>query len=238
MPGTPVEPADLIRLLREQRATRLKGSVYHLTQIAMAYNSNRIEGSRLSEDQTRYLYETRTVVGDALVDDVVETTNHFRAFDLMVDNVGRPLTSDLLKAYHRTLKTGTRDAEREWFALGEWKRLENAVGNTVTTPPDEVPRAIDELLAATPTTMTLEDIAAFHHAFETIHPFQDGNGRVGRLVMFGQCLAHGVMPFVVLDDEKAFYYRGLDRFESHPGFLRETFSHFQEEYARRFARFV
>ena len=224
--------------LREQRQTRLKGGIYHLTQIQLAYNSNRIEGSRLSEDQTRYLYETRTVMGEALVDDVVESTNHFRSFDLMLDRLDEPLTAQTLKDYHRTLKVGTLDAERDWFALGEWKTRANAVGRIETTPPGEVDRAISGLLASTPDQMTFEDIVDFHYRFEAIHPFQDGNGRVGRLVMFGQCLANGVTPFVVLDEEKAFYYGGLDAYPDQPGFLRETLRHHQDAYGERFRDFV
>lgn len=235
--GSP-RPDLYSRALREQRETRLKGGIYHLTQIQMAYNSNRIEGSRLSEDQTRFLYETRTVMGDALVDDVVESTNHFRAFDLMLDQVSEPLTPQTLKDLHRTLKVGTLDAERDWFALGEWKTRANAVGRIETTPPTGVESAIATLFAATPSTMTFEDIVDFHHAFESIHPFQDGNGRVGRLVMFGQCLANDVIPFVVLDEEKAFYYRGLDAYVEQPGFLRETLRHHQDAYAERYRDFV
>lgn len=218
---------------------KLKGGLYHLNQIQMAYNTNRIEGSQLTEDQTRYIYETRTVLGDALVDDVVEASNHFCMFDMMLDQVGKPFTAEALKDYHRVLKTGTADAEKSWFAVGDWKRLPNVVGNQAeTTPPDKVAQAIDDLLSKTPSQMGFEDICDFHHRFESIHPFQDGNGRVGRLVMFGQCLANGIMPFIVTDDEKAFYYRGLAEYDETPGFLRDTFRHFQDLYYERYRRYL
>ncbi|WP_296140603.1 Fic family protein [uncultured Tessaracoccus sp.] len=233
-----IRAREFLTALREQRESRLPGGLYHLTQLELAYNSNRIEGSQLSADQTRYLFETRTVIGDALVDDVLETTNHFRAFDVMVDHVGEPITAEVLQEYHRILKTGTSDADREWFAVGGWKRLPNEVGGRATTPPDQVDEAIADLLRRTPAKMSFEDICRFHHDFERIHPFQDGNGRVGRLVMFEQCLAHGVLPFVVLDHEKAFYHRGLHEFEEQPGLLFDTMRHFQDRYHDRFKEFV
>lgn len=224
--------------LREQREMQLRGGLYHLNQIAMAYNSNRIEGSRLSEDQTRHLYETRSISGDALVDDVVETTNHFRAFDLMIDRVGKPVTSEHIKELHRILKSGTSDSQKEWFAVGEWKRVPNVVGNTQTTQPSEVEGAIADLLGNVPRPMDFEDICDFHVKFETIHPFQDGNGRVGRLLMFGQCLSNGIMPFIVSDRDKAFYYRGLDQYSEEPGFLRDTFRSFQDSYLASFRDYL
>ncbi|HMR49451.1 MAG TPA: Fic family protein [Arachnia sp.] len=224
--------------LREQRAMKLKGGLYHLNQIQMAYNTNRIEGSRLTEAQTRYIYETRTVLGDALVDDVIEMANHFRIFDAMLDRVGEPLTAEVLKDYHSVLKTGTADAEKSWFAGGDWKRVENEVGGRRTTSPANVARAMDDLLAATPSEMAFEDICDFHHRFESIHPFQDGNGRVGRLIMFGQCLANGIMPFIVTDEEKAFYYRGLAEYDETPGYLQDTFRHFQDLYYERYRPFL
>lgn len=224
--------------LVEQRAMQLKGGLYHLTQIELAYNTNRIEGSQLSEEQTRSIFETRTVHGDARVDDIAETSNHFRMFDAMLDGLGQPLTADTIKSYHRLLKEGTSDAERDWFAVGDWKRLPNEVGGQATTPPEHVHLAIDELLGETPSTMTFEDIVDFHHRFESIHPFQDCNGRVGRLIMFGQCLTNGILPFIVRDDQKAFYYRGLADYGTEPGFLRDTLRHFQDAYYKRFAQFV
>lgn len=233
-----IDAARFAQTLREQRSMQLKGGLYHLTQIQMAYNTNRIEGSRLSEQQTRYLYETRTITGDALVDDVVETTNHFRAFDAMLDHVGNPIAADTLKNYHRILKSGTSDSEKEWFAVGDWKQVANAVGQIETTPPDLVDEAIAHLLAKTPDRLSFAEICDFHVEFERIHPFQDGNGRVGRLVMFEQCLANDIMPFIVLDDDKAFYYRGLDQYDETPGFLTETFRKAQDDYYSRYSKFV
>ncbi len=233
-----IDAVRFAEVLREQRAMRLPGGLYHLNQIQLAFNTNRIEGSRLSEEQTRYLYETRTVSGDAPVDDVIETVNHFRAFDLLLGRVGSQVTAEAIKEYHRVLKTGTADADKDWFAVGDWKRIPNVVGNTETTPPEDVPRAIAQLLEHTPERMTFEDITAFHARFETIHPFQDGNGRVGRLIMFEQCLTSGIMPFIVLDEQKLYYYRGLAEYDDQPGFLRETFRSFQDAYRARYARFI
>jgi len=224
--------------LIEQRTMGLKGSLYHQTQIMMAYNSNRIEGSRLSADQTRYIYETRMVSGDASVDDVVEAANHFRLFDAMLDAVGTPLTVARIRDYHRILKSGTSDSDKAWFIVGGWKSRANVVGGHDTTPPALVAAAMDELLACYPGPMTFEDITDFHYRFESIHPFQDGNGRVGRMVMFEQCLANNIMPFIVLDDEKLFYYRGLSEYEDQPGFLCDTFRHFQDLYYDGYAKFL
>ncbi|WIY82618.1 Fic family protein [Propionimicrobium sp. PCR01-08-3] len=233
-----IDASQFARTLREQRQLKLPGGLYHLTQIEMAFNSNRIEGSRLSKDQTRFIYETRTVIGDALVDDVLETSNHFRAFDIVIDHVGEPLTSGFVKELHRILKTGTQDATKDWFAVGDWKKLPNEVGGNPTTPPEQVDTEISRLLAEVPKQMTFAQICDFHVRFETIHPFQDGNGRVGRLILFGQCLSNDIMPFVVSDDEKAFYYRGLQEYSHEPGYLRDTFRHFQDQYYTRFHSFV
>jgi len=233
-----VDATQFRQSLLEQRAMRLKGGLYHLVQIQLAYNSNRIEGSQLSAEQTRYLYETRTVSGDARVDDVVETMNHFRLFDAMLDAVGQPLTAARVREYHAILKTGTSDADKAWFAVGGWKRRANVVGGRDTTPPALVGAAIADLLAAYPGPMGFDDIADFHHRFESIHPFQDGNGRVGRIIMFEQCLANDIMPFIVLDAEKLFYYRGLAEYDVEPGFLRDTFRHFQDRFHTDFAKLV
>ena len=224
--------------LVEQRAMKLRGGLYHLTQVVMSYNSNRIEGSLLSAEQTRYIYETRTVTGEARVDDVVETVNHFRLFDAMLDAVGTPLTTARIREYHSILKSGTSDADKPWFAVGGWKQRANVVGGRDTTPPALVGAAMDDLVASFPGRMTFEDITEFHFRFESVHPFQDGNGRVGRIVMFEQCLANGIMPFVVLDDDKLYYYRGLSEYESQPGYLRDTFRHFQDRYYAAFAKYI
>ncbi|MDR2973476.1 MAG: Fic family protein [Propionibacteriaceae bacterium] len=224
--------------LLEQRAMKLKGGLYHLTQVVMAYNSNHIEGSELSPEQTRFIYETHSVSGDVRVDDVIETMNHFRMFDAMLDALGTPLTVQRILRYHEILKTGTSDADKEWFAVGGWKRLANVVGLRETTAPEDVEAAIKALVDAYPAAMTFEDITDFHYRFESIHPFQDGNGRVGRIIMFGQCLANDILPFIILDKEKQFYYRGLTEYESEPGYLRDTFRHFQDSYYAAFAKFV
>lgn len=220
---------------------RLKGGVYHLNQVLMAYNTNRIEGSVLDEEQTRYIYETRTVSGDAVpVDDVVETMNSFELFDAMLDGLDEPITAERLKLYHAILKRGAAQARLDWLAVGDWKRVPNVAGLQQTTAPDGVAGAIDELLAGAPQLgeMTFDDIVDFHYRFESIHPFQDGNGRVGRLVMFQQCLQNSIMPFVVLDSRKEFYYRGLREYEVQPGFLRDTLRSFQDAYYERFASLV
>jgi len=234
-----IDPRRFAKVLREQRSSRMKGGIYHLTQIVMAYNSNKIEGSQLSSEQTRYIYETRTIAGDDVnVDDIIETVNHFQAFDEMLDQVDEPITAQTMKSCHRTLKHGTADARQDWFAIGDWKRLANAIGDVQTTAPAKVELEITQLLRSVPETMSFEDIVDFHHRFERIHPFQDGNGRVGRLLMFQQCLRNGIMPFVVLDAQKQFYYRGLSEYDDEPGFLRDTFRSFQDAYYDRFAPFV
>lgn len=156
----------------------------------------------------------------------------------MLDHVGNPITADILKNYHRILKSGTSDSGKEWFAVGDWKQVANAVGQIETTPPDLVDEAIARLLAKTPDRLSFAEICDFHVEFEAIHPFQDGNGRVGRLVMFEQCLANDIMPFIVLDDDKAFYYRGLDQYDAMPGFLTETFRKAQDDYYSRYSKFV
>ena len=230
-------PENLLERLREEKAAHLKGGLYHTTQIALCYNSNRIEGSRLSEEQTRHIFETNTLLVDNAeasgVDDIIETVNHFVCFDLLLDAADRPLTETLIKRFHATLKRGTFDSRRSWFRVGGYKKLPNIIGDQETTPPRQVARAMRELLAdyAERRKIGFEDIIALHHAFETIHPFQDGNGRVGRLVVFKECLRHGVMPFIIDERHKAFYYRGLAQFLTSPGYLLDTCRSAQEEYA-------
>jgi len=233
-----IDAAAFCRALVEQRQMRLKGGIYHQTQIQLAYNTNHIEGSTLSEEQTRYLYETRTVAGPASVDDVIETMNHFRMFDYMLDTLDKPITAEKIKTYHAMLKTGTKDADKEWFNVGEWKQRANFIGENETTPPELVAQAIQELLTATPQQMSFTEVCDFHYHFEAIHPFQDGNGRVGRILMFEQCLKNQIMPFVVLDNSKFYYYRGLREYEVEPGFLRETMRSFQDAYYKTFKNAV
>lgn len=227
----------LLTALREQKEMRLKGGIYHRTQIDLTYNSNHIEGSRLTHDQTRYIFETNTVdvEGESLrVDDIIETTNHFRCIDLVIDKVAERLSEGFIKELHRLLKSGTSDSRKEWFAVGEYKRLPNEVGGNDTTAPEEVKREMKTLLAAynSKKTKTLDDILDLHQRFETIHPFQDGNGRVGRLLMFKECLAHGIVPFIITDELKLFYYRGLQQWPRVKEYLRDTCLTAQDNYKR------
>ena len=219
--------ASLLGILREQKAAKLTGGIYHKVQIDLTYNSNHMEGIRLTHDQTRYIFETNTIgVTDAAVnvDDVIETANHFRCIDLVIDQAGAALTEKLIKELHFTLKTGTSDSRKDWFAVGEYKRLPNEVGGNDTTLPENVAGEMRTLLADynALSTKTFEDIVAFHVAFERIHPFQDGNGRVGRLILFKECLKHGIVPFIIEDDLKYFYYRGLSQWDQEKGYLMDT----------------
>lgn len=226
-------------VLLEQKRAKLKGGLHHVNQIEMAYNSNRIEGSSLTAEQTRYLFETRTILGDALLDDAVQMENSFRAFDAMLEHVGTPVSTASLRDYHRILKEGTADSRRDWFVVGGWKGVANEVGGRETTAPEDVERAMTDLVRAfTRRSLTFAEITEFHVRFEQIHPFQDGNGRVGRLIMLEQCLANGIMPFVVLDGKKAFYYRGLAEYDQEPGLLEDTFRDAQDAYYARFSKFV
>lgn len=226
----------LFAVLREEKAMLLKGGLYHWTQVKLCYNSNRIEGNRLSEEQTRHIFETNTLAVEkgeaAFVDDIIETVNHFAAFDYLLDVADAPLTESVIKRFHRILKSGTSDARVPWFRVGAYKRRPNLIGDTPTTPPREVRRAVADLLTAYHATSRLgfEEVIAFHHAFETIHPFQDGNGRVGRLILFKECLRHGVMPFIIDDAHKLFYYRGLSRFTETREWLLDTCRSAQDRY--------
>ena len=218
---------SLLQILREQKDARIRGGIYHKVQIDLTYNSNHIEGSRLTHDQTRYIFETNTIgfENEAInVDDVIETTNHFRCIDMVIDQAGNTLTEKFIKELHRTLKTGTSDSRKDWFVVGEYKKFPNEVGGSDTTLPEDVAGEMQNLLReynALPS-KTFEDIVAFHVAFERIHPFQDGNGRVGRLLLFKECLKHGIVPFIVEDNLKLFYYRGLKEWDHEKGYLMDT----------------
>jgi Fic family protein len=237
-----MKTALLEKLLAEKRA-KLPGGLYHKTQVALAYNSNRIEGSRLTEEQTRLIFETATLLpenGESIrVDDVIETTNHFAAFDAMLDTIARPLDGRGIKRFHAILKRGTSDAAKEWFRVGGYKRLPNVVGGLETTPPRRVARDMKALLDGYhPKPLTaFEDIVAFHWRFEAIHPFQDGNGRVGRLILFRECLKTGVTPFIIDERHKAFYYRGLSEFGRVRDFLLDTCRSAQDTYREWIAYF-
>lgn len=226
----------LLGRLRREKDCKVRGGIYHRVQIDFTYNSNHMEGSRLTKEQTRYIYETNTLGAcdePLRVDDIIETTNHFRCVDFIIDHAADPLTEDMLKHLHRLLKSGTSDANREWFAVGEYKRLPNEVGGVETTPPEEVASAVRTLLAEynALSDTGLDDLLDFHYRFERIHPFQDGNGRVGRLVLFKECLRRGIVPFIITEELKLFYYRGLREWGSVRGYLRDTCLTAQDDFA-------
>ncbi|MCD8200459.1 MAG: Fic family protein [Clostridia bacterium] len=218
---------DLYAFLKREKETRLLGGIYNTIMVSFTFNSNRIEGSTLSEDDVRCLYETKTVIpsGEAVrYDDIVEAMNHFRCIDYCIENVAKPLSETMIKEFHRKLKTGTTDGDKDWFAVGGYKKLPNVVGDRETAPPDEAGLRIRNLLSAynCRETHTFDDIVAFHVEFERIHPFQDGNGRVGRLIMLKECLKNDVVPFIIDEGHKSFYYRGLTEWNRERGYLLET----------------
>lgn len=231
----------LLEALREEKATGMTGGIYHHVQIELTYNSNRIEGSRLSLEQTRFIFETNTlgVTESVRVDDIVETANHFRCIDMVIDAANRRLSEHMIKGLHAQLKQGTTDSRKSWFAVGDYKRLPNEVGGCETTPPEHVARDMSRLIAEyeANSVKTFEDIVAFHAAFEAIHPFQDGNGRVGRLVMFKECLRNDVTPFIITEEAKLFYYRGLSQWTHEPGHLLDTCRAAQDAFGELLARF-
>jgi Fic family protein len=205
----------------------MSGGIYHKVQIELTYNSNHIEGSRLTHDQTRYIFETNTIGmenGTLNVDDVVETANHFKCIDMVIDNAGYALSERFIKQLHAVLKGGTSDSRKDWFAVGEYKRLPNEVGGQDTALPEEVGAKMRELLDDYNSVKekSLEDIIDFHYRFERIHPFQDGNGRVGRLILFKECLRNNIVPFIIDEELKMFYYRGLHEWKQERGYLRDT----------------
>lgn len=230
---TPVE--TLLSILQEEKRTKYAGGIYHKTQIDLTYNSNHIEGSRLTHDQTRYMFETNTigVENEVLnVDDVIETSNHFRCIDLIIDHAASTLSEHFIKKLHHILKTSTSDSRKDWFAVGEYKRLPNEVGGMQTSLPEEVADKMKALLSdynAVPK-KTLDDILDFHVRFERIHPFQDGNGRVGRLIMFKECLKYNIVPFIIEENLKLFYYRGLKEWYNEKGYLTDTCLTAQDKY--------
>jgi len=226
---------NLLNILKEQKDMRLKGGVYHRTQIDFTYNSNRIEGSRLTHEQTRYIFETNTIgisEKSINVDDIIETTNHFRCVDLIIDKAKAKLTEKLIKELHFLLKYGTSDSQKSWFFVGQYKKLSNEVGGNATCLPKDVPEKMKELLANYHQIKkkTLLDIIDFHYKFEMIHPFQDGNGRVGRLIIFKECLANNIVPFIIDEELKLFYYRGLQQWSSIKGYLLDTCLTAQDNY--------
>ncbi len=225
----------LLNILKEQKEMKLKGGIYHRTQIDLTYNSNRIEGNKLTHEQTRYIFATNTIGAskeNINVDDIIETTNHFRCIDLIIDQAKSKLTEPQIKELHFLLKLGTSDSRKDWFNVGDYKKLPNEVGGNETCPSKEVPAKMMELLVNyhLKEQKTIEDLIEFHHIFEVIHPFQDGNGRVGRLILFKECLANNIVPFIIDEDLKLFYYRGLQEWNYTKEYLLDTCLTAQDNY--------
>ena len=219
----------LLQILRREDRLRVKGGIYHKVQVELTYNSNHIEGSRLTEEQTRYIFETNTVGAlkkyeGIRVDDVVETANHFRCIDFIIENANRKLSERMIKKLHFILKNGASDSLEDWFAVGDYKKMPNEVGGMETTAPEKVAGEMRKLLKKyrARKVLNLEDLLAFHYEFEKIHPFQDGNGRVGRLILFKECLRLNIVPFIIDEELKMFYYRGLKEWKREPGYLMDT----------------
>lgn len=231
-----IDSNSLLYKLQEQKRMKLKGGIYHQTQINLAYNSNHIEGSRLTEDQTRYIYETNTIGVENTptnVDDIIETVNHFQCFDYMVDHALDTLGENFIKTIHGILKANTSDSRLEWFNVGDYKLEPNVIGNMIETiRPEDVKYEIEKLLDSylKIENVTFDNILDFHVKFEKIHPFQDGNGRVGRIIMFKECLKYNIVPFIIEDDMKLYYYRGLKEWSNEKGYLRDTCLSAQDRY--------
>ncbi len=236
---------NLLTILRDEKSSGLKGGIYHQTQINLAYNTNRIEGSKLSEEQTRYIYETNTLFlsdgeSTANVDDIVETVNHFSCFDYMLDIADEPLSEEHIKKFHYLLKINTSDSKKTWFRVGDYKLKPNIVGGIETTLPSDVPTEMKNLIENyhQKEVITVHDIIDFHFKFEQIHPFQDGNGRVGRLVIFKECLANNIIPFIIEESHKFFYYRGLSEYPKVKDYLIDTCLSAQDNYKSKLDYFI
>lgn len=219
--------SPLLQQLHQEKISRLKGGIYHRTQIDLTYNSNHIEGSRLTKEQTRYIFETNTLgvtTENTRIDDIMETVNHFRCIDYVIDHATDKLTETHIKHLHQLLKTNTSDSQKEWFAVGDYKKLANEVGGEGTTDPKEVHKEMKQLLAEYNQLkqVSLDDVLNFHVQFERIHPFQDGNGRIGRLLMFWQCLQNNIVPFIITEDLRLYYYRGIQNWDHIKGFFTDT----------------
>ncbi len=233
-----VDENSILYKLREEQSIKLKGGLYHQTQIRLAYNSNHMEGSRLTEEQTRSIYETQTIgvtEGHEKIDDIIETVNHFRCFDYILKVADEELSEDIMKHIHLLLKSGTTDSQKEWFAVGDYKKRPNVIGDMIeTTHPSKVASEIKYLLKVyrEDDNITFEDIIDFHYKFEKIHPFQDGNGRVGRLIMFKECLKYNIAPFIIEDVVKDYYRRGLKEYPTEKGFLLDTCRASQDSYKK------
>ncbi len=227
---------NVLEVLREQEEMQLKGNLYHNTQIIFAYNTNHIEGSKLTEDQTRYIYETNTLLTEkesiTNLDDIIETANHFKLVDYMLDVADKELTEEMIKEFHKILKEGTSDSRKDWFNVGEYKKLANEAGNMKTSLPKNVQKDMVKLMQwyNSLEKITIENIIEFHYRFECIHPFQDGNGRVGRIIVFKECLKNNIVPFIILDKNKLFYYRGIKEYKNEKGYLIDTCLNAQDQY--------
>lgn len=228
----------ILKTLLEEKEMKLKGGLYHTVQVKFAYNSNHIEGSTLTEEQTRHIYETNSFISSkeeiVSIDDINEAINHFKCFDYVLSNVNISLTEEFIKEIHKILKTNTSDSMKEWFKVGDYKTKSNVVGDKRTTPPSKVKAEIKKLLSEyeNKNNKNLDDIIDFHYRFESIHPFQDGNGRVGRLIMFKECLKYNVVPFIIDEKYKLFYYRGLKEYENEKGFLIDTCLSAQDDFKK------
>lgn len=220
-------PSNLLEVLKAEKASKISGGIYHKIQVELTYNSNHIEGSKLTHDQTRYIFETNTIgITDSAVniDDIVETANHFKCIDTVIDNAAKPLSETFIKQLHLTLKNGTSDSRKDWFVVGDYKKYPNEVGGKITVLPEKVPESIKLLISEYNKIKdkTFNDIIRFHYEFECIHPFQDGNGRIGRLILFKECLKNNIVPFIIDENLKMFYYRGLNEWKSEKGYLIDT----------------
>lgn len=233
-----ISKINVLEILREQKNMKLKGNLYHNTQIIFAYNTNHIEGSKLTEDQTRYIYETNTLLTEketiTNIDDIIETSNHFKLVDYMLDIADKDLTEEMIKRFHKILKEGTSDSRKDWFGVGNYKKLPNEFGGLNTTLPKNVERDMKKLLDwyENLERVTINEIIEFHAKFEKIHPFQDGNGRIGRIIAFKECLKNNIVPFIILDKDKLFYYRGLNQYQTNQekGYLIDTCLNAQDQY--------
>ena len=234
-----VSKINVLDILREQKEMELKGNLYHQTQVSFAYNTNHIEGSTLTEDQTRYIFETNTILFEgntiAKVDDILETANHFKLVDYMLDVADKKLTEKMIKEFHKILKDGTSDSRVEWFNVGEYKQRANTIGSGIkTTSPNNVEKEMAKLMDwyNSLKQVTIKELIEFHYKFESIHPFQDGNGRIGRIIMFKECLKNNIVPFIIQDADKLFYYRGLKEYKSEKGYLTDTCLNAQDQYIK------
>ncbi|MBO7605139.1 MAG: Fic family protein [Elusimicrobiaceae bacterium] len=220
-------PTTLFEIIKAEKSSKLHGGIYHKIQVDLTYNSNHIEGSKLTEDQTRLIFETNTLGVESngvKIDDVIETANHFKCIDMIIDNANYKISERFIKELHKTLKNGTTDSRKDWFTVGDYKKLPNEVGGHETTKPEQVAKEIRHLLSTYDNleNKTFDDLLDFHHKFEAIHPFQDGNGRIGRLFLFKECLKTGIVPFIISDDLKMFYYKGLQEWPKNKERLRDT----------------